>query len=98
MKTIKNTNIAFFLFLYLIILLIPTYTLPLFETTEARYAEVAREMIETGNYLEPQFEGVKHFHKPPFAYWMMAVGMKIFGINGLGVREKGSEKRGQVYS
>jgi 4-amino-4-deoxy-L-arabinose transferase len=86
MKTIKNTNIAFFLFLYLIILLIPTYTLPLFETTEARYAEVAREMIETGNYLEPQFEGVKHFHKPPFAYWMMAVGMKIFGINGLGVR------------
>jgi 4-amino-4-deoxy-L-arabinose transferase len=66
--------------------LIPTHNLPLFETTEARYAEVAREMMVTGNYLEPQFEGVKHFHKPPLAYWMMVTGMKIFGINGFGVR------------
>lgn len=86
MKTISNRTIALLLLLYFIILLIPVYNLPLFETTEARYAEVAREMMVTGNYLEPQFEGVKHFHKPPFAYWMMAAGMKIFGINGLGVR------------
>ncbi|TYB33336.1 MAG: glycosyltransferase family 39 protein [Flexistipes sinusarabici] len=83
---ISNRSIVFFLLLYFFILLIPTYNLPLFETTEARYSEVAREMIATGNYLEPQFEGVKHFHKPPFAYWMMAAGMKIFGANGFGIR------------
>lgn len=82
----NNRNIVFFLLLYFFILLIPTYNLPLFETTEARYSEVAREMIATGNYLEPYFEGVKHFHKPPFAYWMMAAGVKIFGTNGFGVR------------
>ncbi|WP_273266981.1 ArnT family glycosyltransferase, partial [Flexistipes sinusarabici] len=86
MKTISNKNIVFFLLVYFFILSLPAYNLPLFETTEARYAEVAREMIVTGNYLEPQFEGVKHFHKPPFAYWMMAAGMKIFGTNGFGVR------------
>ena len=86
MKTISNRTIALLLLLYFIILLIPAYNLPLFETTEARYAEVAREMMVTGNYLEPQFEGVRHFHKPPFAYWMMAAGMKIFGMNGFGVR------------
>ncbi len=66
--------------------MIPAYNLPLFKTTEARYAEIAREMIVTGNYLEPQFEGVKHFHKPPLAYWVMAVGIKLFGTNGFGVR------------
>ncbi|AEI13959.1 glycosyl transferase family 39 [Flexistipes sinusarabici DSM 4947] len=86
MKMTNNRNIVFFLLLYFFILLIPTYNLPLFETTEARYSEVAREMIATGNYLEPYFEGVKHFHKPPFAYWMMAAGVKIFGTNGFGVR------------
>ncbi|MEC9491612.1 ArnT family glycosyltransferase [Flexistipes sp.] len=86
MKTISNKNIVFFLLLYFFVLSLPAYNLPLLETTEARYAEVAREMIVTGNYLEPQFEGVKHFHKPPFAYWMMAAGMKIFGTNGFGVR------------
>jgi len=86
MKMISNRSTIFFLLLYFFILLIPAYNLPLFETTEARYAEVAREMIVTGNYLEPQFEGVKHFHKPPLAYWMMAAGMKIFGTNGFGVR------------
>lgn len=86
MKMISNRNIIIFLLLYFFILLIPTNNLPLMETTEARYAEVAREMIVTGNYLEPQFEGVKHFHKPPFAYWMMAAGSNIFGTNGFGVR------------
>lgn len=67
-------------------LLLPTGFLPLTETTEARYAEIAREMVVSGNYLEPVFNGVKHFHKPPLTYWMIAAGLKIFGINDFGAR------------
>ncbi|PLX66145.1 MAG: phospholipid carrier-dependent glycosyltransferase [Denitrovibrio sp.] len=79
-----------FLALYFVILLIPAYWLPLFETTDARYAEISREMLSSGNFLEPYYNGIKHFHKPPFAYWMNALGMGIFGINGFGVRFFGS--------
>jgi len=79
-----------FLALYFIILLIPAYWLPLFETTDARYAEISREMLASGNFLEPYYNGIKHFHKPPLPYWINAFGMMIFGINGFGARFFGS--------
>lgn len=83
---IKNKKILAFLFLYFLILIYPIKSIPLFETTEARYAEIAREMIENNNFIEPKLNGIKHFHKPPFSYWMIALGEKIFGINGFGAR------------
>ena len=57
-------------------LFLPTGLLPLGETTEARYAEIAREMVASGNYLEPFFNGIKHFHDRPLTYWMIAAGLK----------------------
>jgi 4-amino-4-deoxy-L-arabinose transferase len=83
-----NVNFKFFIFLLFLFtyLLIGAASLPLFETTEGRYAEIAREMVVNNNYLEPTLNGIKHFHKPPFSYWGMAFGMKLFGINGFGVR------------
>ncbi|MCX8085213.1 MAG: glycosyltransferase family 39 protein [Calditerrivibrio sp.] len=71
---------------YLIISLYTSAFTPLFESTEVRYAEIAREMLERGDFIEPHFNGIKHFHKPPFAYWMIALGMKLFGINNFGAR------------
>ncbi|PLX68330.1 MAG: phospholipid carrier-dependent glycosyltransferase [Denitrovibrio sp.] len=80
----KQFNI--FLLIYFIFLLIPAYWLPLFESTDARYGEIAREMLSSGNFMEPYYNGIKHFHKPPFTYWANALGMAIFGVNGLGAR------------
>lgn len=81
-----NARFATFLLFLFIYLLIGTYSVPLFETTEGRDAEIAREMLVNKNYLEPTLNGIKHFHKPPLAYWGMTIGMKMFGINGFGVR------------
>ena len=58
----------------------------LYETTEGRYAEVAREMLENGNYLEPTLAYRPHWTKPPLTYWAIAGGIKIFGQNAWGVR------------
>jgi len=58
----------------------------LYETTEGRYAEVAREMMETGNYLEPSLGYRPHWTKPPLAYWAIAGGMRILGRNAWGAR------------
>jgi len=58
----------------------------LFETSEARYAEVAREMVATGDYLSPQVNYVYHFTKPPLTYWITALGYHLFGPTPLGAR------------
>lgn len=78
--------VPFFFILYAITLFIPLWDLTLIESTEARYAEIAREMLVSGNFLEPTFNGIFHFHKPPLPYWLMAAGMAIFGANDFGVR------------
>lgn len=57
-----------------------------FETSEARYAEVAREMTVTGDYLSPQIDYVYHFTKPPLAYWITALGYAVAGANPFGAR------------
>ncbi|MCX7831223.1 MAG: glycosyltransferase family 39 protein, partial [Acidobacteria bacterium] len=60
--------------------------LGLFESSEARYAEVSREMLETGDLISPQMDYVYHFTKPPLAYYLTALGMSIFGVNPYGAR------------
>ncbi|MBP1753113.1 MAG: glycosyl transferase family 39 [Geobacteraceae bacterium] len=82
----NNRKALFSLVFYFFLLLLPTPFLALQESTEARYGEIAREMLVSGNFLEPEFNGIAHFHKPPLTYWAMAAGMKVFGVNGFGVR------------
>ena len=56
------------------------------ETSEVRYAEISREMLITGDYLNPQLLGIFHFHKPPITYYITSLGYQIFGINEFGAR------------
>lgn len=58
----------------------------LYETTEGRYAEAAREMVETGNYLVPTLDYHPHWTKPPLAYWGIAAGLILFGESEWGIR------------
>ncbi|MBT8269686.1 MAG: glycosyltransferase family 39 protein [Flavobacteriaceae bacterium] len=49
------------------------------ETSESRYAQIAAEMVDTGDYLRPQLMGIYHYHKPPLTYQITALGYHIFG-------------------
>ena len=71
---------------YIGLLLVPAGFLPLMESTEGRYGEIAWEMVSRGRYLEPVLNGIKHFHKPPLAYWAVAAGYQLFGIGDFGAR------------
>lgn len=79
-------KLLYFLLVYGCLLLLSIWQLSLVESTEGRYGEIAREMLASGNFLEPRFNGIFHFHKPPLPYWAMASGMAIFGVNDFGVR------------
>ncbi|MGY3569368.1 ArnT family glycosyltransferase [Vibrio paucivorans] len=71
----------------LLIRLLSLGAYPLMDTTEARYGEMARLMIETGNWLTPQFDyGVPFWGKPPLFTWMSAGGIELFGLNEFAVR------------
>lgn len=55
---------------------------PLMDTTEARYAEMSRKMLETNQWLVPQFDyGIPFWGKPPLSFWASAVTMKLGGVN-----------------
>lgn len=56
------------------------------ETSDARYAEIAREMLVNGDWLHPSLLGIHHYHKPPVTYWLAALGMEWFGVNPFGAR------------
>src|SRR5262245_50243201 len=53
----------------------------LWDSNEAFYAETPREMIESGDYLNPQFNYKPRFNKPPLCYWVVAGLYKIFGVS-----------------
>ncbi len=66
--------------------LLPLWVRPLWEPDEARYAEIPREMLATGDWLTPRLNGVLYFEKPPLQYWLSAINMKLFGLNGAAAR------------
>ena len=61
-------------------------TLPLTDSVEGNYALTAKEMVVSGDFLSPQIYGRYWFDKPVFAYWMIALGFKLFGFTEFGAR------------
>jgi 4-amino-4-deoxy-L-arabinose transferase-like glycosyltransferase len=60
---------------------------PLQDTTEARYAEIARIMLETQNWVTPQFDyGIPFWGKPPLATWLSAGSFQLFGVTEFAAR------------
>lgn len=51
----------------------------LYDYDEGMYAEIAREMVATGHWLVPRFDGVPYLEKPPLIYWMTAASFRAFG-------------------
>lgn len=48
---------------------------------EGRYAEIAREMAVSGDWITPRLNGVKYFEKPPLQYWLTAGAFRVFGFH-----------------
>lgn len=86
MERLQRWSVPAFLLLAFLALLHGNHRVGLFESSEARYAEVAREMVDTGDYLSPQIDYVHHFTKPPLTYWITAAGYRLFGASPFGAR------------
>lgn len=49
-------------------------------TDEGRYAEMAREMVATHDWITPRLNAIKYFEKPPLQTWMNAITFELFGL------------------
>lgn len=75
---------ALLLLIYRVVLM---WYLPLADTTEARYGEIARLTVTHGFWLMPHIDlQTPFFAKPPLSTWIAAVSMSVFGLNAFAAR------------
>ena len=82
MKKSSLAVIGLFFLLYILPLGVRPITIP----DEARYAEIPREMIVSGDWVVPHLNGLRYFEKPALGYWANALSLKLFGENAFAIR------------
>jgi len=80
---------------YLVIYILPLGVRPVMIPDEARYAEIPREMITTGNWVSPHLNGLRYFEKPVLGYWLTGISMQLFGDNAFAMRLPSALSAGQ---
>lgn len=58
----------------------------LWSPVEGHYAEIAREMVVSKDYLTPHLAGLKYLEKPPLFYWLESANIRLFGLSEWSLR------------
>jgi 4-amino-4-deoxy-L-arabinose transferase-like glycosyltransferase len=84
----KQTLLKYlFVLAFGIILFIPFIgEVDLFDWDEINFAEAAREMLTTGDYLTVRIDYEPFHEKPPLFIWLQVISMKVFGVNEFAAR------------
>ena len=88
-RTFLSSQKSYAIIFWVMILIrgIFNYEIPLTDNTEARYAEIARIMSETQNWITLQIDyGIPFWAKPPLSTWASALSISIFGNHEFFVR------------
>ncbi len=82
----KHKIYLFLAVAFILIYLVPLGGRPLMIPDETRYAEIPREIIQTGDWVVPRLGGLRYFEKPIMGYWLNAISQLIFGENNFAIR------------
>lgn len=83
----QNRLYPIFIIILSLLMFIPFLgSVHLFDWDEINFAESAREMILTGDYLNVQVDFQVFWEKPPLFAWFQVASMKLFGINEFAAR------------
>ena len=62
-----------------LLLFVPKLGMPLLDPDEGLYAEIAREMLTSGDWVIPHVNGLPYLEKPPLYFWLTALTFQLFG-------------------
>jgi len=83
----KNFKVLLLILLVLIpALYIGIGNRPVYKIQEVRIAETSREMLVSGDWIVPRYNGELRLQKPPLPYWLTAASYKVFGVNEAAAR------------
>jgi 4-amino-4-deoxy-L-arabinose transferase-like glycosyltransferase len=82
----NQRNAFLFLFLLSLVFFVGLGHIHLLDWDEINFAESAREMIQSDNYLRVQINYEPFWEKPPFFFWLQVGAMKVFGVNEFAAR------------
>ena len=84
----RRVNLLFWFLAAIVLSRLLTMTMvPMMDTTEPRYAEIARIMAETGDWITPWFDdGTPFWGKPPLSFWSEALSFRLFGVSEFAAR------------
>src|SRR6266550_4554525 len=86
-SSVKSINYVLLFFGCCVVFhILGTWSLPLIDRDEPRFAEASREMIGRGNYIVPCFNNQLRLDKPPLTYWAQVASYHIFGENDFAAR------------
>ncbi|MCL1126928.1 lipid IV(A) 4-amino-4-deoxy-L-arabinosyltransferase [Shewanella surugensis] len=84
---LPRINLAFAIPLFFIVLyILPLGLRELWSPDELRHAEIAREMVQSSDWIVPRFNNIRYFEKPIMGHWMNASAQVLFGENNFSVR------------
>jgi 4-amino-4-deoxy-L-arabinose transferase-like glycosyltransferase len=58
----------------------------LMDDVDAVQAQIARNMLTSGDWVTPRLDGVSYLEKPPLIYWMIALSYRVFGVHDWAAR------------
>jgi len=62
-----------------LLLFVPKLGMPLLDPDEGLYAEIAHEMLTSGDWVIPHMNGLPYLEKPPLYFWLTALTFQLFG-------------------
>lgn len=85
-ENIVMPKIPNWVFVLLAILHLSAFRVDMMDIDATQYAEMSREMAESGSYLQLYDRGIDYLDKPPMLFWVSSLSMKVFGYNNFGYK------------
>ncbi|HXR37682.1 MAG TPA: glycosyltransferase family 39 protein [Terracidiphilus sp.] len=67
--------------IYLAVQIGSLFSPPLLDDVDASHAQATQHIVDSGNWITCQINGIRYIEKPPLPYWLVAVSYKTFGEN-----------------
>jgi len=75
------TTWLIFLALFAMVYFASLFTPPLMDDVDASHAQTAQHIIDSGNWITTQTNGIRYIEKPPLPFWLVTISFKLFGEN-----------------